>query len=230
MKKIFVLISTVLLFTACKKYKELANTDDLNGKAYYSGQLQYVNNLDSPGIPHALASVHVQLYKKTEPVNYLFDSTTDNLGYFVFRNLKDGDYRLRVNKIIGNAIYDTTREFSIHNGQDYADSAWTLKPSELRQNGIVFTIRDAFQGYLNGTKIFLYSSSVLAAADINNDGTGSSVQFPLTNGYGKTVMLNIPALPFYVIKMKTSNNLVKTDILSTGLSQNGILRLERVIP
>lgn len=230
MKYIIYLTSFFILFVGCKKYKELKDTDDLNGKVFYTGQLQFANDLDSIGIPHPIAGTHIQIFKKSELVNYLFDSTTDNLGNFAFRNLKDGEYRIHVNKVFNNIIYDTDRVITVSNSKNYADTPWTVRPSNIKQNAVVFTVKDAFAGVLNGTKIYLYSSTVLANADVNHDGTGASAILPPTNGYGKSVALNIPALPFYVIKMKTLNNLVKTDVISTGIPQFGIVRLSEQIP
>jgi hypothetical protein len=218
-------IVIIIVIVGCNKYRDLRDKDDLNASLYYSGQLQFANDLDSTGIPYFKSNVQLRLFKKPDTLNYLFDTKTDSLGFYSYRSLKNGEYRIQLRQIINSIIYDSTRDFSIQGDNNFVDVPWTIKPSFQKQNGIVYTTRDRFGGFMNGCSIFLYSSIVLANADTGYTGIGSSVMMLPTNGYGKSAKVNIPNLPLYIVQIKSINNLrVRDTIYNVPL--NGILRRE----
>ncbi|MEO6670131.1 MAG: hypothetical protein ABIN36_11685 [Ferruginibacter sp.] len=218
----------ILLGPGCGKYHDLKEKENLNEEINYFGQLSVANNLDSAGIPYYKPNIHLQISRMPDTVHYIFDSFTDSLGYYTFHNLGNGDYRIHTNFLINNVIYDSIRYINIHDDSDFVDQSWTINPSHLKQNGFVFTIRDQQQGYVNGCKIFLYSSVAQANADTAYNGLGASVVMPETNGYGKSVKLNIPAVP-YVVQVKSIGNL-RARININDLDIYGIIPLEITLP
>jgi hypothetical protein len=228
MRIVYFLI-TIMIIVGCKKYRDLRESDDLNGSLYYSGQLQFANDLDSIGTPYFRSNVHLQLSKKPDTLHYLFDTNTDSLGYYSYHSLKNGEYRIHLRHIINSVIYDSTRDFTISGDKNFIDIPWTIKPSYQKQNGIVYTIKDRFGGVMNGCSIFLYSSIVLANADTGYIGIGNSVVMPVTNGYGRTAKVNIPNLPLYIVQIKSINNLRARDTIY-NVPLYGILRRDISMP
>ena len=220
-----IITACILINMSCKKYHELRQYDDLNGTVSYSGQLQFANDLDSLGIPYFRPNVHLQLFKKPDTLHYLFDGVTDSLGYYYFHSLKNGDYRVRTTQVINSVIYDSSRDFTVSGDNDYIDTTWTIKPSNQKQNAIVYTVKDLLGGAVNGCSVYLYSSIIVANADVNYTGAGSSVTLSTTNGYGKAYKTGIPNLPLFIVQIKGPNNLKARDTIY-NVPLYGIIRRE----
>lgn len=206
-----------LLISSCKKYNN--NSNDLEGDLYLRGRTFVFSTLIDSSII-AVSGKQVKLgYTRDNTRNYLFNTTADSLGYFLFENLRKdtlysvfGEYEKDGIKYY--ARLDTSLSKSI-------DSSYLIfKPDELNQNGVAYTVVDARGGLISNANICLFTSYIIA-----NDSCAGSTFPLLTNSFGKASRLNVPAGDYIAfIKAKFGNLTLTAKDTIRGLGATGIVR------
>jgi hypothetical protein len=194
MKKVAIILLSILLLYSCNRYRELEDQD--TGPNYIRGRIFYINDIIGDSLPKPLPLKEVLLSQKGDTSgNYIFSVNTDSDGYFLFNNIqKNKEYSINVTSVIDNIIYYGEREIKT----DYSIDTLSIIaiPFQQRQNGYIYTLKDTLGGLLPNTKACIFSSFVLAKLDTC---AGSSWTDNPANAFGKISHLNIPATSYIVI-------------------------------
>lgn len=190
MKKLLILLTAVILFQCSEKDIE----GDFAGKEYVRGRLFFTDTLtqQSVGVPLAKKKVSLGYADSPDSLNFLFTTTTDDEGYFLFQNLRsDKVYRLYYEEKIGEVLYT---------GWDTVQAPSNQKPliAEValnKQSGMHFVVTDPAGGRIKGAKICIFSNASSYTA-----GICDASNFQLTSDdYGRASKVNISPGIYYIL-------------------------------
>lgn len=188
----FITILLVLAAAGCKKYNK--SPDDLGGDFYLRGRVFLLDNEQESGKIKNVDSLTVKIgYTRDSAINYLFATTTDGEGYFLFENLKKNTaYTLFAEDVQDSIKYTARLDTMLTRSID--SSRLILEAAAPGQNGIIYTVTDANGSVIPNCRICGFSSGVVA-----NDSSCAGSTFSLTtNAFGKASTFNIPASPYFV--------------------------------
>lgn len=207
-------------FIGCDKYKD--SGDDLSGELYFRGRAFVANDRFNNEIK-ALSGKTIRVgYAIDSTINYLFTTTSDSDGYFLFENLKKdqpyiffGEYEEDGTKLTGRL--DTVFSASV-------DSSRLIFRLSNQQNGVIYTVSDVSGGYVNNANVCFFTSGVGANEDCLNHSYQTT-----SNTYGKASIFNIPPSTYHVFfKAKFGTLTLKaTDVITIGTT--GIIRKNIVV-
>src|SRR5688500_12249873 len=103
MKGLFIAVLVVLLFSHCEK-----TPGDLSGEKYINGRLFLYDSItqQAMGQPLGKKKVTISYADQEDTLNYLFSVTTDEEGYFDFKNLNENTrYRISYEEKIGDVTF-----------------------------------------------------------------------------------------------------------------------------
>ena len=236
MKKIFIIILAPIVFIACKK----DTADDISGNETITGKL-YKQILQDSLLKTIVTNQEIFLRKDTAQgvTNFLFSTKTDTSGNFIFKYLQAQKYYALNATLRADTRLDHNILFTVNNPVVLADSNVNLylSPDFTSQNGLFVVCEDtvtfggplpsSYPGVLPGTipfeNIYIYTSRVIADADINYTGQGSAYSFT-ARGTGTALKMNLPAIERLYIKTAiTYGTLAFRNILdSVELGETGL--------
>ncbi|RYZ27081.1 MAG: hypothetical protein EOO10_13780 [Chitinophagaceae bacterium] len=191
MKKFLILLTAAVVLYQCTE-KDIEG--DFAGKEYVRGRL-FINDTltqQSVGVPLAKKKVSLGYADSPDSLNFLFTTTTDEEGYFLFQNLRsDKIYRLYYEEKVGDVLYIGKDTVQVPSNQKPLFAEVALN----KQSGMQFTVSDPTGGRIKGAKICVFlnaSSYVAGACDASN--------FQLTtDDYGRASKLNISPGTYYIL-------------------------------
>lgn len=200
-----IFLLALLFMGSCKK-SELEKDNDLAGSKHIRGRLFLydMETRQANGQPIANRKLLMRYTNSADSNNYLFSTTTDAAGYFIFQNLKENtSYRIFFEDTIGKTLYSVHKDFTAP--QDSVQLTATL--NESKQNGFILSIKDANgTGTIKDAKVCVFTSESLF-----NGGTCEGSLFTLTsNEQGKAFAFQLPAGTYYLNATITINGVALT--------------------
>lgn len=146
-----------VLFVACKK----ENRQVIMDKSI-AGRLMYVPAGEVGNTPRPLAARQVKIAASpSDTLNFLFQTTTDKDGYFVWSSLRAAPYLLFFDDVIDGVKYSAVR--NIEAGND--SIVLMARPDSIRQNGLRVIVTDPSGGRVNGASLCFFNNATAASAD-----------------------------------------------------------------
>jgi hypothetical protein len=210
------------ILTGCKKYNEAKN--DASGDLYLRGRIFYNDNISTNGNIIPLGKIPVKIgYPSDNGINYLYITSADDNGYFIFKHLTAGkEYLIFADSSVSSIRFSGKRNITLPASLDTA--ALVLEPDQEQQNGLIYTVKDSLGGIIKDCDVCIFSN-VFAS---NDTCLGSTWQIK-TNDYGKANKLNIPA-GTYISHLRASVLNLRLGITDTiSISIKGIQRKEVVL-
>ena len=196
MKRVFIFFLLLSAgIAACKKYNSLR--DDINGNLYIRGRLVRVNNITNLSDSSYISNETVQLGLYPDTLNYIFTTTTDANGYFVFNNLTQGNiYMITVNDTSGGLKYNGKDSVQLKTSRNVL--VYSL-PSEYGQNGIVYTVNTVDGGAVNGCTVCMFNSLILYQYAKSKDSCVNASYNLITNAAGRVSQFNMLPGTYYTL-------------------------------
>ncbi|GEP97975.1 carboxypeptidase-like regulatory domain-containing protein [Chitinophaga cymbidii] len=222
MKSLYILYAVIflLVFSTCKD-DDMGG--DLTGSEYIRGRLFLVDTLtqQATGTPLAKKKINIKYASSTDTLNYLFTTTTDDEGYFLFSNLKENtSYRLLYEETVNGILY-------------MADSAATAptdtmrliaRLADSRQNGIHIMTTDINGGVIKDVSICIFNSPSLGYTSGSCDGSNYTIT---SNAAGQAFQFGLPQGKYYLFataKIKDLTLTVKDTLEINGQVKYDTLR------
>jgi len=174
---------------SCKKYNDLESQNEFKDTCTIYGRLFLLDTLTQRTfyLPQAKKKILIVPIDATNEVNYLFSSTTDDNGYFTFKNLTKGSTcRLVYEENISGKLYraDTTVV------APFTGFQLLLKPSLTRQTGIYVTVLNGINEVVPKATVCLFTNEqafLSGKCDNSNytmtaDAYGQAFQFGISKG------------------------------------------------
>lgn len=139
LKKIIVACCFFVAVLSCKKYNNLASINEVRDTCKANGRLFLLDTLTQQVfyLPQTKKKILIFPGDATNEINYLYSATTDENGYFTFKNLtRDKQYRLVYEETISGKLYRADTVVSAPT----AGLQFILQPSFDRQAGIYLTV------------------------------------------------------------------------------------------
>ncbi len=220
---IALIITTTLFLVACEKYKKAKN--DADGNLYLHGRVFYNDDITTTGTVKQLGKTVVKIgYPADNGVNYLYTTTADDEGYFVFKNLSsETDYLILADSTVNGIKFTGRLPIKINASLDTA--RLILQPNEVTQNGFVYTVKDNLGGIVKDCAVCVFSSFVLASRDTC---AGSTYQLT-TSEYGRANKMNISPGTYVTVFRGGSDTLILKGRDTITITANGIVRKSVII-
>ncbi len=217
MKNIICILLLAVFGWQCKKENVKG---DLDGEDYIRGRLFLYDMLTQQvnGDPLKEKQVTISYASSGDSLNYLFSTTTDKDGYFVFPSLKNGvSYRIRYEERVNNILYRASEFCSAPN----ENIRLIATVATSGQNGIHLTTIDSSGTVVNGVKHCFFNSPLISGY-LNNQCSGNNFELN-SDTYGHASKFTIPAATYYINSAVDINGVtwVAKDTLTVGSS--GIL-------
>ena len=226
MKKTLILF--ILLFTiavSCKKYSTIKS--DVNDNLYIYGRLYIKDSINDNGISKPLLKeTLVNLSYKADPLKIIYTAKTNTEGYFSFLNLTRGaEYIIAAETETGTGDFKALFSIKTTVVMDTIKNSLTpvLNLDEIKQNGVLYTIKDNLSnGLINGCNTCFFSSQQLAAKD--------SCEFSLftipSNTKGLVLKTNLLPGRYYVLFKKQAGSLLLKSSDIIDITTNGLIKKE----
>lgn len=217
------IILVIIIVAGCNKIKH----DDLYGDGILAGQLTYYNPYSGEYIlkPAGKRTVHIA-YSPSDTLNFIYNATTNDLGYFVFTNLdKDKRYDLFFSDTIGGVRYTAFLTRS-----PYIDTLRMVAlPDTFLQNGLSLTIRGINNQPLQSVGATAYDNHDAYLSDSINNTTTGGVHAFTTGIYGTDIWFNAPPGTYYIIARKTAGALLLTGYSTATIGVRNITLVTLVL-
>ncbi|WP_316846460.1 hypothetical protein [Pedobacter psychrodurus] len=211
MKKLFPFFYLVLILIGCGKVPQgdLSGDEQMIGRLFLSEPL--INQLaDSP---LAKKKVTIRYADAADKENYLFSTTTDAEGYFVFSNLKkDILYTVVYQETIDSILYESRDNSSIPTNKLVV----TAEMAKNKQNGLIVTVGDASMSPLKDAEICIFTNP-LSPGYVAGKCEGSSYTLK-TDAKGRAKLFNITSGDYYFVASKLVNQQTLTGKANTSIS------------
>jgi hypothetical protein len=197
MKKIFIIlpIFMVMVWLACSKYKH--TPDDIPGRTatFLRGRLflydSITGNYDT--VPLGKQLVSIGYAASPNPLNYVYTTMTDSLGYFIFQNLDSTEsYHLNFTSTDSNYLVYMA-DTILKPGSD--SLAFVAYPSFEMNNGVLYhfvTAQDT-NGAVAGVTACIFSNAAVVS---DTSCTGST--WSLTSDqYGRASLFHVLQGTYY---------------------------------
>lgn len=194
MKKLLYIAILTSCFVACKKYSDMKNTNDVVADGVLNGRLFLTDTLTKNliDVPQSGKRITLRYSNVPDTINYLFETTTDANGYFVFKNLrKDSAYTAKFDEKIDNISY-----YAIdHNGRTptYDSIMLFAEPNSTNQNGLIYSVM-LNSNRIKGATVCLFSNNAL----FQNGGCEGALYSTTSTELGKAAFMNINPGEYFV--------------------------------
>ncbi len=189
--KITSILFCAIAAIACTK-KEREEDLYIRGRLFLTDTI-ILNKTDSP-----LAGKKVLLSEDNgDTLNYLYSTTTDTDGYFIFDLINDGknNFVVRFEESINGNIY--TGKVNTAKGQ--TNVLMPARLNTIKQNGFYGRTKDILGGGMPNTTVSIYNSLVLANLNINS----GAVETLTTDNTGRFYKTRIAPGTYYLRAKKT---------------------------
>lgn len=196
MRKSILLLSIIAL--GCGK-GDLGGTDTVSGTVYWN---QYLANQTAP-VPLTGLTLYLQYTSKPVSAGYLYTTTTDSTGHYIFTNL-DGKKHYSIYAIMDSLGIQYTDSVPV-NINSTAENL-TLQYSPTGITGFNLTVDDASPAPIGSLEVWVFSSSVIAnqlyasaGSPLSNSNDSIGAIFSLiTDSKGNALASNIPPATYYI--------------------------------
>lgn len=199
MKQAIILSIFTLLLVQCNK-KDIKG--DLSGEEHIRGRLFLNDTLTQQaiGVPLGKKKVNLAYADSPDSLNFLFTTTTDEEGYFLFQNVRaDKIYRLYYEEKIGDVIYVGKDTVSAPADQKRLFAEVAIN----KQSGLQFLIIDPVGGRIKGAKICVFSN----LSSFKTESCDASNFQLTTDDYGRASKININSGTYYILTSYTASNI-----------------------
>jgi len=184
---------------SCKKYRDMKDSDVMDGGDLY-GRLFLLDTITQRAVdvPQARKKITISYKGDTDTLNYLYSTTTDDDGHFLFSNLrKDREYIVRYSEMIDGKWYWAADTTSIPN----TTFSLVAQLSYDKQPGILLQTKDEHGKIISGAQVCIFSSSIA----FQGNSCDGSIFSEKTGENGVFYKGNIQSSVYYVLTTMTIN-------------------------
>lgn len=189
----------VLLFVGCKKPKG----DDISGDVEVKGTVYLNDTLRGLSEEVIQPNLSIQLKRKGEEKsqNFLYSTSTDQLGNFTFTNLhRDSTYYLVAQKEVNGILFSSQTPVT---KDSIRPIRVVLYPNATMYNILSIQVKDSISFEpLSGVKVCLFNNSILA----RNNQCDGSIYFANSNKFGRLVTSKLDTGWHYINAQIISGN------------------------